>query len=360
MGIETGKKQIGWICTYVPEELIHAAGFNPIRLLPGSDNGEIDVGDLLPSSICPFTRQILGNIRSETYSNLEGIVIAQSCNAMLHLYNALKEDYGGFVYLMDVPRKQDQEAVSFFTEELESFLAFLNSSHRSVDSNDLIDSIILYNRKIKLIEQLLDNFFSFSDQQFYTGIHGMAEEASSITPTDFIEKAEVILNSNTTTRDKKWDGEPSILLTGGVASRNLFEMLERLARTAKFRLYPENCTGIRYLFRPPIDCSGLHTSDKKTILNRISFNYLSKPPCSRMLDYKIRVRFYNDLFEKLEVKAVIYHDLMFCDLCHYDYLLIKDLLKQREIPLLKIKTELGHEDSGQLKTRVEAFLEIIQ
>jgi len=360
MGIETGKKQIGWICTYVPEELIHAAGFNPIRLFPGADHKEIEVGDLLPSSICPFTRQILANIRSGTYSNLEGIIIAQSCNAMLHLYNALKEDFSGFVYLMDVPRKQDQEAVSFFTEELESFLAFLNSSDRSVDSNDLIDSIILYNRKIKKIEQLLDKFFISPDQQFYSGIHGVAEEASSVTPTVFIEKAEVILNSNSTARDKKRGGKSSILLTGGVASRSLFNMLDRLARAAQFRLYPENCSGIRYLFRPPIDYSGLHGSGKINILNRIAFNYLHKPPCPRMLDYKIREGFYNDLFKKLDVKAVIYHDLMFCDLCHYDYLLIKDLLEQRKIPLLKVKTELGHEDSGQLITRVEAFLEIIQ
>lgn len=357
MGIETDRKQVGWVCTYTPEELIHSSGFTPIRLLPVTEKSENGVEDLLPASICPFTRQVLANIRNGIYSNLEGIVIAHSCNAMLHLYNALKEGFGGFVYLLDLPRKQDQEAVSFFTEELEAFLSFLEGKDRPVNNETLAESIQLYNRKTNLIKELLDNFDGILDRHYYPGLYGMAEEAATVTPVDFIEKAMRILTKNGNARAENETVKPALLLSGGVPSRSLIEMLSSVTQ---IRLYPENCTGLRYLLRPPINISGRQNSGRKAMLAQVARNYLNKPACPRLLDYKARKSFYNHLFDDLEVKAVIYHDLMFCDLCHYDYLLIKDLLDQRGIPHLKVKTEMGQEDSGQLQTRVEAFLEIIQ
>lgn len=350
-------KKVGWICTYTPEELIHSAGFTPFRLLPDADSAINDVEDLLPASICPYARQILGSIRSGFQNDLEGIVIAQSCNAMLHLYNALKEDFKGFVYLLDLPRKQDRAATTFFAEELDDLLTFLENNNRPASAAALAGSIELYNRKINLIKYLLEAPQNTLENYFDCGLYGVAGEAATAHPSEFISKVEEIINGNGSMKVDKKTVKPSLLLSGGVPPDSLIKMLSSITG---YRLYPEICTGQRYLLRPPIDNPGLMYADRKSMLLHIAQNYLGKPPCPRQLPYRARKNFYDCLVDDIKVKAVVYHDLMFCDLCHYDYLLIKDLLDQKEIPCLKIKTELGREDSGQLHTRIEAFLEIIQ
>jgi len=85
------KLKVGWFCTYTPEEVIHAAGFMPYRLLPHHSEGAGSVEDALPGNICPYPRKILSNLRSGLYEDMAGIVVANSCNAMLHLYSILKD-----------------------------------------------------------------------------------------------------------------------------------------------------------------------------------------------------------------------------------------------------------------------------
>lgn len=357
MAYESDKNRVGWICTYTPEELIYAAGFIPVRLLTGSEKDEKETEDLLPANICPFVRQILGNIRSNNYSNLTGVVVVQSCNAMMHLYNALKESFDGFVYLLDVPRKHDQEAISFFIEELDSFLAFLESKSKPLESGALNKSIGLYNRRINLIKELMDNYSSTIDNNFSCGIYGLSEEASSNPPADFINKLEAIFKDDGPKLIDHKNGQASLMLSGGIPPHSLVKML---SSKSDLKLYPETCTGLRYLLRPPIRTTDMDNLERKEALFQLACNYLKKAPCPRMLDYTSREKYYEHLIDELKIQAVVYHDLMFCDLCHYDYLLVKDLLEKKEIPHLKVRTELGHEDWGQLQTRVEAFLEIIQ
>ena len=39
---QEGKKVFGWLCTYVPEEIIHAAGALPLRITGYSEEKELD------------------------------------------------------------------------------------------------------------------------------------------------------------------------------------------------------------------------------------------------------------------------------------------------------------------------------
>ena len=120
----------------------------------------------MPANICPFVRQILSNIRSNSYINLTVIVVFQSCNNMMHLYNALKESFDEFVYLLDIPRKQDQEAISFFVGELYSSLTFLESESKPLKNGALNKSIAKYNRRIDLIKKFIDNYSNTIDINF--------------------------------------------------------------------------------------------------------------------------------------------------------------------------------------------------
>ncbi|MGM0652101.1 MAG: 2-hydroxyacyl-CoA dehydratase [Bacillota bacterium] len=146
-------KTVGWVCTYTPEELIYAAGFLPTRLMPSDTQSNSGSEDLFPNSLCPFVRQVMNKIRSEA-QKLEGIVIANYCNAMMHLYNAINYEFDGFVYLLDVPRKIDQKAKKYFYQELQALLSFLEKHGGSVSDCALKTSIELYNHRTDIFKKL--------------------------------------------------------------------------------------------------------------------------------------------------------------------------------------------------------------
>jgi len=348
------RKKVGWVCTYTPEELIYAAGFTPTRLFPGDDQNAGGIEDIFPNSICPFVRQVMNEIRNEA-ENLEGLVIANSCNAMMHLYNALNKEFNGFVYLLDVPRKIDLKAENYFYRELHGLLYFLEKQGGRVNDRTLKNSIELYNHRTGILKKLT-NGNGLAGNHFKGGVHEIALEAASISPEEFISRSNAALKKAGSTESQRNNKHGSLLLSGSILPAGLVEMLESIS---EFEILPDTCSGLRYILKPGIEIGDNNRASRDQILQSIACSYLSKPPCPRQLESGLRKEYFLNLLEEFDVKALVYHDLMFCDLCHYDYLMIKEWLESIDLPHLKIKTELGREDSGQLQTRVEAFLEII-
>jgi|GEM_PF-778738 len=356
-------KKVGWFCTYTPEEIIHAAGFTPYRVLPQSTSGAGNVEDALPANLCPYPRKILSNIRRGLYKDLHGIVVANSCNAMIHLYNVLKEESDSFVYLLDLPRKQDGKAVDYFTRELELLAGFLGSEGETVTENRLVQTIKTYRHKNDLLQIMISrNGQTSAAGHSPVGLSELAIEAACSAPETFNRKLEGIIAKEQNGYKQNAEGESRtetscLLLTGGLPPHGLEEIL---AKRPGFSIYPENCSGMRYLQKPLLPLSPNENPLREELFEMIACNYLEKLPCPRIFNRQAREDYYRRLLDELPVRAVIYHDLLFCDMCHYDYLMLKNLMEEKDIPHLKLKTELGKEDLGQLKTRVEAFLEILE
>lgn len=100
---KSGRKVVGWLCPYVPEEIIYAAGMLPVRIL-GSHETQ-DVTDAYISTIyCPFCRDALAQGLKGRYCYLDGIVHARSCvhirNTFVNWKNHVPID---FTYLMFMP-----------------------------------------------------------------------------------------------------------------------------------------------------------------------------------------------------------------------------------------------------------------
>ncbi|MFT8348860.1 acyl-CoA dehydratase activase [Clostridium saccharoperbutylacetonicum] len=79
---------------------------------------------------------------------------------------------------------------------------------------------------------------------------------------------------------------------------------------------------------------------------------LSKLPCLHMVDISKRNDFLKKQIENLD--GIIYHTVKFCDIYSYEY---ADIKENYDIPVLKVETDYTKQCEGQIKTRVEAFLE---
>lgn len=87
-------------------------------------------------------------------------------------------------------------------------------------------------------------------------------------------------------------------------------------------------------------------------LNSYAECLLSKLPCVRMEDVSRRREYIEDMKDKLQ--GIIYHTVKFCDIYSYEYAYLKDSI---DIPILKVETDYTKQCAGQIKTRVEAFIE---
>jgi len=109
-------------------------------------------------------------------------------------------------------------------------------------------------------------------------------------------------------------------------------------------------------------CTGSRYFDKKVEITddpykSISERYLKRSPCSRMVDVFGRIKNILTLIEKRAISGAIYHSLKFCDHNLMDYPVIKKAFHEKNIPLLHLNCDYTISSEGQIKTRVEAFLE---
>jgi predicted CoA-substrate-specific enzyme activase len=107
-----------------------------------------------------------------------------------------------------------------------------------------------------------------------------------------------------------------------------------------------------------LTCTGTVRSyqiGETSALNDYSFQLLNQLPCMRMAHGANRERFLETLTDRID--GIIYHTIQFCDIYSYEYSRLKEL---RDIPILKLETDATAQSSGQILTRLEAFLEALR
>ena len=112
------------------------------------------------------------------------------------------------------------------------------------------------------------------------------------------------------------------------------------------------CTGSRYFW------DTVNGSDDP--IDALCERYLRKVPCSRMKPSGKRLDHVLDLAREYKVSGVVYFLLKFCETFQYDFPIFKKELEKEGIPVLRVETEYTEADAGQLRTRIEAFIEMIK
>ncbi|UCC59988.1 MAG: 2-hydroxyacyl-CoA dehydratase, partial [Dehalococcoidia bacterium] len=169
----TGGQVIGWFCTYVPEEIIYAAGMLPVRIL-GSHETEDITGAYMPSIYCPFSRDVLAQGLKGRYDYLNGIVKARSCLHMRMTYTLWKQlvpiDFTYYIYMPT--HALNPQAKPFLANEYADFKEALEKwGGVRITSDDLDRAIEVYNRNRSLIKKVYE--FRKADNPALTGAEAL-------------------------------------------------------------------------------------------------------------------------------------------------------------------------------------------
>ncbi|MFX1496918.1 MAG: 2-hydroxyacyl-CoA dehydratase subunit D [Promethearchaeota archaeon] len=351
MKINTSEKpQMGWVCSYTPLELIYAAGFLPYRIV-GHSNPVVDADSYIHTNFCQFVRSTVDVAIEGGYDFLEGVIFVNSCDAMRRLYDLWKRYIPSkFIYIFDIPMGYSSLGLRYIREEFEKLKVALEKyTSNLIQDKVLEESIDLFMESRLLFHKLnslrLDNPPLIRGSEVNNLITKFFKSDPKLWNKSTNEKLLKIRN-NTSPENKK----PRVLLSGSpIHDTDFISFIEDCDLNVVFE---DVCSGGKFF--------DLNIRKSKDLLSSLSEAYLYKTPCARMM--KVEKRAENLIMKSREFKVngIIHHSLKFCDTYLYDVPKLKEILMDEGLNVLFIESDGTLGSINQLKTRIEAFSEMLK
>ncbi len=157
-----GKKIVGYTCSYVPDEVFHAARILPYRIR-GFGAEETTIGDTyFGPFICSLPKCMLQLVGEGKFNFLDGAIITPGCDSMRRLDDCWRkagEDIPGivppFFFHFAVPHKFADYTVSWFSGEIRRLIEAVEGHFGvKISEEELRGAIRVYNRGRALLEEL--------------------------------------------------------------------------------------------------------------------------------------------------------------------------------------------------------------
>jgi len=349
---------LGWSCSYVPQELILAAGLTPVRIPTHLEEAREQTQSYLPPNLCPYVHRLLQAGLSGRLSHLQGTVFVASCDPMRRLAD-IWEQYSrpGFLYRLEMPRREDRPAMEFFLRILEDFRYSLQDiTGKRIRAEDLRGAVSVLNRTRRIMRELdllrampRPAITSAQLQRIALCAESMSRKRFNEIGAAFLARSRKDLLREC--RALPGMGQPRLLLAGCVVED---DKLHRLIEEAGARVVADSlCSGMRH-FRGQVE------ENAASPLEAVAARYLHRLKCPRMVGRWERVRALVSQARESYSDGVVLYTLTFCDLHQMEVPAQQEALREANIPCLHLEREhLSGEDAGQLRTRVQAFAELL-
>ena len=348
--VENGCIPIGYSCSFVPEALLMADKLFPVRLhAPGLAGTEL-ADNYLSCFVCSYARGLLEFAMDGRYDFLKGWVFVPSCAHMQRLYDNLeylqKHD---FSHILDVPRKVNKDTLVWMAEELQN-LAEKLAGHFGVDMSDasLRKAMEQWNEFADAIRSIGELRKKPNPPITGTEFHQMVM-ASLASPKDLILPYILDFKKELEQREGIKNSRARLMVVGGHLHDP--EFIKVIESQGCVVVADRFCTGTIPGFKP----IEINNGNPYKILAEYTF---AKTLCPRMMeDFDRRLNTIIDTVKEYHVDGVVLEIIKFCDLWGVDAMPLVSALRDKGIPVLKLEREYRLGGEGQLRTRVQAFIE---
>jgi len=349
----SGKKVIGYTCSYTPEEVIMAAGAHPVRLFGTKEHFNL-ADSHLQAYCCSVVRGILEEGLSGRLDVLDGMVFPHTCDSMQRLSDIWRMNIPiGFHLDVTLPAKLDTEsAQDYLIDVLNKFGNDLGQKLNVEISGDALQKAIATTNAIRRaigdiyeIRSLYPDLLPGDD--LYTLVR-----ASMILDRDRLAGIlpETVADLKAKTAKAKPALTKRILLAGGMCNQpDVYAMIENAGGAI---VWDDFCTGARYF-------TG-RTDEAKDPMTGIAGRLISRVVCpAKHADLYGRANHIIKLAQEKNAAGIIFLLFKFCDPHAFDYPYLKAQLDEAGIPLMLAEVDDSMPAGGQLQTRFEAFLEML-
>jgi len=348
-----GGKIVGYFCSAVPEEMIMAAGFLPVRMRATGSTGT-ELSDAYYSSInCSFPRHCFNMALSGDFDFLDGLICMNTCDHVRRIYDnwkvAVKTPY---IEVLSFPRKNTEVQVDWYKDELTLWKERMEKHFRvEIIDENLWGAIKVSNEKRRLQRKLYN--LRKKEKPPITGAESLAVMvAGTAMPAERYNKLLTELLDELGQSEGNSAYRARLMVIGGILDDPAYmEVLEDLGGLV---VTDSSCFGTRIMWED-ID------EDANDPIAALARYYVAdRPSCPRMYgDQHKRAEFIREMIREFKVDGVIGEQLKFCDNWIVEHYMNELDFKDAGIPFLKLEREYIVSGIGQLRTRVQAFIEMM-
>lgn len=346
-------KNVLYACSYVPVEIVTACGLTPVWLLP--ENGLQDADPYIHSLTCPYVRKLCAAVMNDNADMPAGVILTNSCDGMRRLADVISTYRPTLPLLfLDVPHKNDPESIDLFASRLRRFAdeTATTFSGTPIDENALWRAIEGHNTARLGMQELFMQLRTATPIVTGSEIFQLSREAITSHIDDFLPSLHRFL-AHASGRKRMMNSRavPRIMLYGNILTApDLVRMIENMGAVV---VSLDHCFGERAFDR-------LVGTDIDSPYIALAQRYLTRSTCPRMEGLNKRIDDITSLVEEAGADGVIYCSVTHCDNFLYDAPHVIRHLKERNIPVLLLRHDGEWNALGQVKTRIEAFIETIE
>lgn len=356
---EEGKKVVGFYCMFAPQEVALAAGTTAVALCATKEEPIADGEKTLPRNFCPLIKSSYGFAVTDKcpfFLHSDLIVGETTCDGKKKMFELMAKFKP--MHVMNLPQSYQTEA------DKEYWLA-----------------------SVKELKQVLESTFSteITDENLRKAIHELNEERLLIQELAQLMKIDPVPISGQDLLKVLWarnfvfdrnefsmqvreligelkqraqrgegalpKGAKRIVVTGvptGLGAEKVLSIIEECGAAV---VYIENCAGMKQ-YVTLVD-------EKQSPLEAIAEKYLNTH-CSCMSPNPKRLDLVSEVCSEYKADGVVDIVWQGCHTYNVESRILRDHLKEKnDLPFLHIETDYSQGDVEQLKTRIQAFLEML-
>ena len=348
-----GKKVVGFVCSYLPEEILYALDILPYRITGKGVQDTSHADSFLTRVNCSFARSCLELGFLGEYDFLDGAVWNNGCDHIRRCYDNWKAKIPfPFMYMLPVPHKISPHARGRYREEVLEFKQAVEDHFGvKLDSRKLADAISTYNETRKLLRKLYD--LRTADPPPFTGAEVLTilSAGTSMPRVEYNRLLRELLEEEKPSSGDASNSRVRLLVAGSLMDD--IDFISTVEDLGAVVVTDALCFGAKSFWNL--------TEEDSDPLESLIDRYYQHPPCPRMTGaYPERLAFQREQVERAGVQGVILQHIKFCDLHGTDNALLKRDLEKDGVPVLELERQYGPmADAGRIRTRVQAFLERI-
>lgn len=338
------RPRIGFLTAYVPEELFHAAGFTPVFVFPKPEDRGLARAHL-PGFTCWVAGSALDQALAGELEDLAGMALAQTCDTMQGLTDLWRRNvpHVPFFHFAMPTRLDGPTSRDYLLAELRSLRQRVEAlTGRTISDDDLRTSIALHNHTRAIVRYRYACGAGLDPRFLYDEVRQafrMPKELYNEGAESRLKRVPLSLVSSTR----------FLLLVGpSLADPMLCDVIaEAGARVAGDMLD----LGERYF--------AVDAAEEGDPLEALADQLLALVPTpTKHHDQRSRADYLLSLVKRRHARGVIFARQKFCDPHGFDYVHLVHVLDEAGVPHLLVELEQASQ-AGQLRTRVEAFLEML-
>ena len=355
----SGRKVVGYVSALCPVEILTAAGVVPVRLKGNVSEAVTKADAYMETMICPFVRNVFDAAIKGRYGYLDGIVMPHQCDSIDRTYDVWSYSLGfPYWHFINYPHVTDDPSIKFTNEILRIFIRTLEKfTGRMITDQALAEAIRAHNENRQAMRALYD--LRKEDVPRVSGVEMMKVLIAAMSLP--VEESTALIK-DVTEEVKKRTPAPSgwtarIMLVGDqiddVAIVNTIEGAEA------FLVMDDLSTGSK-MYWGDVDVTADPVQGiTERYLKKLKFPTTFVAGNTYPETLELRFGHMRQYIKDFRVNGAILFIYKYCDPYGFEVPAIKSYIESAGAPVLYIEDEYSTSSLGRVKTRIEAFLEMI-